>query len=368
MVLMLVLLVVVLAMVAFSVDVGLMVLLQAEVQNAVDAGAVAAALELQRNPYDFQAAEDAAKDFIQLNRVGMTALVAEDAIQVEKGNFDPGANAFTAGGSRPNAVRVHASQDNQPFFFARILGHETFGALAPAIASCRREMDIMLVLDLSGSMEDSGRIEALRNAAPTFVDIIEDLGDDDQIGMMGLSANPKEYNPAARRHSGIEYVSGLHATADHNVGVLEAVLDNDFSNLHNNVLTERALEAGKYTNYTGTGAAIGDAAHYLTYGAEARDDAEKIIVLMSDGQANRPNGNGPGYAKTMARYAADKDVAIYTISLGDDADLDLMEDIANIAHGKHFDATGTGEEELTDRLKKAFEDALAAIKRVQIVQ
>jgi len=368
MMLMLALLIVVVGMVAFTVDVGLMVLLQAEVQNAVDAGAVAAALELQRRPYDFDAARNAARDFVQLNSVGMTGLVAKDAIEVESGDFDPDTNTFTAGASRPNAVRVRATQDNQPFFFAKLLGHDTFGALAPAIASCRRKMDIMLVLDLSGSMEDEGRIEALRNAAPAFIDIIEDLKDDDHIGVMGLSADPDDYDPEDEGHSGRLYYSGLHPTSDHNVGVLEATLSDDFSYLRDSVLTEDVLEAGKYTRYTGTGAAIGDAAHYLTYGSEARDDTQKVIVLMSDGRANKPNNRGPKYAKTMAEYAADKKVSIYTISLGDDADLDLMQDIADMAHGEHFDATGTGEEELTERLEKAFQDALAAIKRVQIVQ
>ena len=125
-------------------------------------------------------------------------------------------------------------------------------------------------------------------------------GDDDHIGVIGLSANPDGYDPAASGDFGVEYVSGLHPTSDYNVGVLEAVLTDDFSYLKNTVLSASNLEAGKYTNYTGTGAAIGDAAHYLENGAEAREDARKVIVLMSDGAANRPTGNGPGYARTMA--------------------------------------------------------------------
>ncbi len=53
----------------------------------------------------------------------------------------------------------------------------------------------------------------------------------------------------------------------------------------------------------------------------ARDDVEKVIVLMSDGIANRPDNNGPGYAKEMAKYAAGLKIKVYTISLGNDADL-----------------------------------------------
>jgi Flp pilus assembly protein TadG len=369
MILMVLLLVVVVAMVAFSVDIGLMVLLQAEIQNAVDAGALAAGLRLQEDPHAVREAEEAARQFVRLNRVGVLKLIPEDAISVEQGVFDGEAKTFTATSFSPNAVRVFARQVDEPFFFARIFGYTTFSAPASATASADPEpLDIMMVLDLSGSMEHHGRIEALRSAAPVFVDVIDDLDGEDQIGMMGLSANPDDYDPESEGHFGVEYSSGLHPTADHNVGVLEAVLDESFSHLSSTVLSSSNLEAGKYTNYTGTGAAIGDASHYLTYGSEARDEARKSIVLMSDGHANRPSGNGPRYARAMARYAAGQDVTIHTISLGNDADLELMQDIADITGGTHFDATGSGESVLTERLTEAFRQAAAAIKRVQLVE
>lgn len=373
MVLMLVFLIIVIGMVAFAVDAGLTVLLGAEVQNAVDAGALAAGLRLQANARNIQGAENAAREYVRRNRVGMTALIPKDAIDVEPGVFDPDTNTFTATKTSPNAVRVFARQDSQPFFFAKILGQTTFGAPAEAIASADpRPLDVMMVLDLSGSMERSGRIEALWNAAPVFVDVIEELdrqdsGLEDHIGVMGLSANPRKYDPKDEGHSGVEYKSGLHRTSDHNVGVLEAVLDDNFSYLKNRVLSQRNLPAGKYTNYTGTGAALGDAAHYLAYGAEAREGAKRAIVLMSDGAANRPSGNGPGYARTMATYAAGLDVTVYTISLGNGADLDLMQDIADIGEGIHFDATGAGESTLTAKLTEAFRQAAAAMKRVKLV-
>ncbi|NQU19958.1 MAG: VWA domain-containing protein, partial [Candidatus Nealsonbacteria bacterium] len=164
------------------------------------------------------------------------------------------------------------------------------------------------------------------------------------------------------------YASGLHPSSDCYAGVLESALSTNYNRLRNNVLSSRNLEAGKYDGWTGTGAAIGDAAHYLNNGTYARDEAEKVIVLMSDGHANRPSSDGPGYARTMAAYAARLEVKIYTISLGNDADLNLMEDIARITDGTHFDATGSGRATLTARLTEAFEKVAAAIKRVQLVR
>jgi Mg-chelatase subunit ChlD len=128
------------------------------------------------------------------------------------------------------------------------------------------------------------------------------------------------------------------------------------------------MPAGKYSGGTGIGAGIGDAAHYLTYSSEARPDAEKAIVLMTDGEANRPSANPAGYALTMASYAASLDITIYTISLGDAADVVLHQDIADITDGIHFDATGSGEATLTAGLTDAFGRAAAAIKRAKLVK
>jgi len=349
--------------VAFAVDFGLMTLQRAQIQNAVDAGTLAASLKLRTDPDAIVDAEAAARQFVQLNRVGSQVTVPDGAIDVEVGQWSDSTQTFTATNTDPNAVRVFARQDNEPYFFAQIFGHTNFGSPAEAIATgSGASLDIMLVLDLSGSMSYEGRIQALRNAAPVFVDIIENMDGDDLIGVMGLAANPSTY-------SGNDgYSSGLHPTDDHYIGVLESVLTDNFNQLKNSTLGSANLTASKYNGWTGTGAALGDAAHYVTYGAEARSDAQKFIVLMSDGYANRPNGSGPAYALSMAAYAAGLDITIYTISLGDDADEDLMNGIAAASGGEHFDATGSGEATLTANLTAAFQSIAAAIKRTQLVQ
>ena len=47
---------------------------------------------------------------------------------------------------------------------------------------------------------------------------------------------------------------------------------------------------------------------------------DKVMIVMSDGHANRPDGDGPGYALSMAAYANGLGIKVYTISLGDGAD------------------------------------------------
>ncbi|MDA1017800.1 MAG: VWA domain-containing protein, partial [Planctomycetota bacterium] len=276
---------------------------------------------------------------------------------------------FTAGNDHPNSVHVFATQTDEPFLFGKVMGHKTFGASASAIStSADSSLDIMLTLDLSGSMLYQGRIQALRQAAPVFVDVIDELGSTDKIGMMGLSADPSSFDYEEVGGNAELYNSGLHPTAGHHVGVLEQRLTLDFNLLKNTALSATSLRAGKYNGWTGTGAALGDSVHYLLNGAEIRSGAKRIVVLMSDGHANRPAGDGPGYAMQMATYAAANNVTVYTISLGNSTDQELMQNIADTTGGMHFLANGSGAVVLTQTLTAAFKDIAGAIKNTHLVK
>lgn len=367
-----ILMVVLVGMVAFTVDMGRMFLVRAQLQTAVDAGALAANLKLKRDPNSLEDAKAAAENFVQLNRVGWFVTVPSDSITVEMGTWDPDARAFAVASEDINAVRVRATREDEPFFFGRIFGKTTFDVPRAAVASSGpNPLDIMLVLDLSGSMKDNGRIEALQNSAPKFVDMIEEIGGNDQIGIMGYGAQPEDYDPADYGHAGELYVSApaeLYPEGSTWVGVLESNLTDSFSSLKSGPLSSGELVAAKYGGWTPVGAAIRDASDYLAYSNYAREGTSKVIVLMTDGHANRPKGNGPGYAMEMAKHAAGLDVKIYTIALGNSADENLLESIAEATGAEFFDASGSGEAELTERLTDAFQRIAITVKRAQLVQ
>ncbi len=369
-VLMAIALIIFIAMAAFMIDIGRLFVLQSQIQSSVDAGALAASFQLDLDPRDPDKAAAKALEFVQVNDVGVQGLVPEELIIVETGQWDFETELFLVTGDRPNAVRVRARQDNERFTFGRVLGITYFGAPASSIAASGGvPMDIMMVLDLSGSMKHRGRIEALRNSAPSFVDLIFDRIGYDQIGVMGLSAEPSKYDPIEAGHTGMPYTPlGLNPSDNHHVGVVESDLTDNANYLTNSVLAHGNLVPAKYggRGYTGTGGALRDAAHYLS--VNAREDADRIVVLMSDGHANRPSGNGPGYARSMASYAKSLDVTVYTISLGNSADLKLMDDIAKQTNGTHFDATGTGEAELTEALLDAFRGIANALRASRLVE
>ncbi len=93
-----------------------------------------------------------------------------------------------------------------------------------------------------------------------------------------------------------------------------------------------------------------------TYPFYGRPGAAHIIILMTDGQPNTysyldpENSNCydtsyyPGYSRAqncsiyLAKQARDQGIVIYTISLGEDADIELMDHIAEITGGVHLHA------------------------------
>lgn len=368
------LMVIVLGAVVCSIEVGRIYLLRSQIQTAVDSAALAASIKLAEDNTATDEAAEVAREFVQRNRVGNGVTVPEDAITVEIGHWNADTQVFATSANMVNAVRVSARQEDEPYYFARIFGRNTFAAPASAVATgSGGPLDIMMVLDLSGSMNSQGRIEALRNAAPEFVTVIEEAGGSDQIGVMTYGAEHDDFD--YDEHATTPYMDGIYNVSDPGdawVAVVESHLTDNFADVENSALDSSNLVGAKYASLTPIGAAIRDASYYLNNSVFAREAANgltvrKVIVLMSDGHANRPAGNGPGYARSMANYADSVDVTVYTISLGNSADQDLMEDVAERTGGKHFDATGSGEAELTEVLTDAFREIGAALKRPQLV-
>ena len=374
-VLMVFLIVTIIGMTAFAVDLGVMYLDRVQIMNAVDSAALAANLKLKEDEDDIPGAVAEAERFIQLNRVGMNETIESSSINVEVGEWDEDTQTFDPAGANQNAVRVQGTQTDGSYFFARVWGKESFDIVGSAVATGGTgRLDFCMVLDLSGSMGSQGRIEALWDSAPTFVDVIEGFEGDDQIGVMGLSGNPDYYDPSVEGHSCSIYESGLHATTGHHRGILESMITKDFNGLRSDVLSTSNLQAAKYKGthhdgYTGIGAALYDTVHFLVNHNSGRENATKVVVMMTDGYANRPSsGNATQYALDAAAYADTNDVKVYTISLGSSADVDLNQEIADITGGDHFDATGTGGGDLTTLLTNAFEEAALAAKRSVLVK
>lgn len=144
-----VLLVVIFAFAAFSIDLGYVALVGTELQNAADAAALAAVL---RFPDGFDAATDEALTTAAFNFAAGDSVKLQGS-DVEFGRFDLAGREFTPGAANPNAVRVTARAVDRPYFFAPVIGHQQFTINRSAVATLKPR-DIVFCIDLSGSMND----------------------------------------------------------------------------------------------------------------------------------------------------------------------------------------------------------------------
>ena len=99
-----------------------------------------------------------------------------------------------------------------------------------------------------------------------------------------------------------------------------------------------------------------------------RSSAGKLMVLMTDGQANLPQNEKTAKRRALeeAHAAAAARIPIVTISLGAGADTDLMQQIADITKGVYFEIPGGQpvadyEEQLKDVFRRVASDRKLAL-------
>lgn len=153
-------------------------------------------------------------------------------------------------------------------------------------------------------------VHSLKQAVQVFVDHLKRVRSEDRLGL------------------------AIYNSPD-GTALLEHPLSTDFDTV-SAIVAER--QAGHYDRYTNIGAGLQQG--WLELDARGRVNAKKVIVLMTDGWANRPTTNPREYALEQARIAASKGYQILSISFGVEADTALMEEIARIGGGRHFRIPG----------------------------
>lgn len=147
-------LVVLLAMVAFAVDIGQLSLARTQLQAAADSAALAAAATTNQSRSE---TETVAKKFAAYHTVaGRPAQLNSN--DIEYGTWDTNTRVFTPSAQAGNAVRVTVRTDpsnggGTHLFFGSLLNLASVNQGASAVATCNPR-DIAFVVDLSGSMND----------------------------------------------------------------------------------------------------------------------------------------------------------------------------------------------------------------------
>jgi hypothetical protein len=170
-------------------------------------------------------------------------------------------------------------------------------------------------------------LAAVKDAVGVFVDMITQVGAGDRVGLVVYNSPSQE-------------------------ALLEQTLTDDFD-LVEDIIDQP--QAGHYDTATNIGAGIQRAIQELD--ENAREYAGKNIILMTDGIANTPRNTKHArlFALEQAQLAADKACRITTISLGRDADTDLMQQIADMTGGIHFNIpTGKSIAKMEEALREVF--------------
>lgn len=165
---------------------------------------------------------------------------------------------------------------------------------------------------------------AVADGVLTSLDIIESLQSNDRVGT--ASYGTYGYGPDTKP----SHMSWLTTDLD---SIRARVAD---------------LQAGMWTSNTNIAQGIDKGVTVLFKSPNARPNAAKIMFLLTDGIANATRANGSSnesQAKldtlAAARDARAMGVRIYTVSVGANADKQLMEQVAEIGEGESFHAEGT---------------------------
>jgi len=142
------------------------------------------------------------------------------------------------------------------------------------------------------------------------------------------------------------------------------------------VLRDRVsvLQAGMWSSNTNVAQGIDRGVEVLFDSPAARPNAAKVMVLLTDGIANQTRGNPTSSNQTRAaqdaRQAAldarARGVRIHTVSVGVNAQTELMDDIAQIGGGEHNHAEGSIDQ-YEQELRRIFED-LGSKRQVVLIE
>jgi Ca-activated chloride channel homolog len=348
-------LVVILAFASFTIDFGYIILVNQEMQSAVDGAALAAAQELQLAPDGSEdRVIDAAVNLAALNKVNGQNLTLQRTNDVEIGIWDEATGQFTEYTgpdlSTANAVRIRgelsdARQNSVNLFFAPVLGHKTFQVADEAIAVIGRVKmrDVMLVIDCSRSMSSYNRMPMTRDAAQILID---ELGEDDRLGLAVYSYPVLISNNSGDGHdSGNGSNSGRGGNGGGGAGGETRLSGRLENQLLKNFQPVRAripqLEPALYASGTCIGGGMRVGVEELV--AKKRTDAngnpvEQVIVLMTDGQANHTEPPGADPIDSIYYYAdlaKQNDIVIHGITIGANAQSLAIEDAAAATGGQY---------------------------------
>ncbi|QDT52046.1 von Willebrand factor type A domain protein [Caulifigura coniformis] len=348
-----------LAMTMISVDVASMQLARTELRAATDAAAKAGAEALLRTQSNAQAVQ-AAVAMASLNTVAGSAfkIAGSDVVIGTSAQQSDGTWAFSAGGDRPNAVRVNSKMSSGSasgpvrLAFGKMFNSGTFTPSRSSTASAIQQ-EICLAIDRSASMswdlsgvnkkfppngayarrpQPGSRWHALRAAFDAYLQEVAETAVPSRVALVTWASDmPSSMIPQEDLFGLLTPLTQALASI---VARLEAALSYNFG-----TMLTRMNQLGEHPIYGGTNmsAGIDKAVETLTAG-NVLPYASRSIVLMTDGQWNE--GRDPRLAAADARA---KGIMIHVVTFLPGAQSADARAVASITGGTYIHANDQAE-------------------------
>jgi len=186
--------------------------------------------------------------------------------------------------------------------------------IATTLRSCDVPTDVILAIDLSGSMNDDGDtppepISSVLNAAESFV---KRLKSHDQSGLVTYATDSSLVEQLTSDHSRVAKI---------------------VSNLE--------IEPKEEVGGTNTGEAVKSIRKEIV-SLRHNDDARKVAILLTDGLANTGGDDPEKYALREAEQLKELGVNLFTIGLGVKVNTDFLKSLAS-SNDQYYNAPTTNE-------------------------
>jgi Mg-chelatase subunit ChlD len=263
----------VIAMAAFTTDLGFITVSKTRQQAAVDA-AVLAAIDVM---VDGQVVSDAAISELLLAN-GYDPADSTLVVTTEYGSWDDTLHAFVVTSfENADAIRVQVRDNGIPAFFGPVLGHNGYSVVTEAIATKGNAIprDIVLVLDCSTSMDAnmSNGLTRMENAKDAAQSLVAELTNDDRASLAVFSWRDNSRNKHKK------------------TGRPETDLSFNFTPTTDRV---EDLEDGFYTSGTNVAGGLRAGLDVILNDPNPRlppevgdPDPVQIVVLLTDGKTNK---------------------------------------------------------------------------------
>jgi Flp pilus assembly protein TadG len=341
-----------LAMTMISVDVASMQLVRTELRATSDAAAkagVESLLRTQSKPLAIQAALTMA----QLNTVaGKPFKIApQDVVIGTSTRQSNGSWAFTAGGTRPNSVRVNsrmtADSASGPvtLAFAKVFGSEQFTPTKTSTASALQQ-EICLAIDRSASMSfdlsgedwvyppggeynvrprNGSRWDALKNALNHYSDAMKNTAVPSRVALVTWASDMTSALLPETEDLGLPLPTT--PVPSYVTSILESGLSYTFGGIDSAIKRRSEHPLHGSTNMS---AGIDKAVETLT-ASDVLPYAQRSIILMTDGLWNQ--GRNP---REAAEDARDQGIVIHVVTFLPGAESVDAQAVASITGGVYI--------------------------------